>query len=928
MKLMKEFKEKLLLVDGHALLYRAYHALPNLSNSKGFPTGAIFGFFSMLLKALEDIKPSHALVVFDVPGKTFRDEIAGDYKAHRKPTPDDLTLQLPRVKEILNALDIPVYEKPGYEADDIIGIITRLSPKDVLNIVVTGDMDLLQLINKNTVVYRFKVGFTDVVIYDEDEMKKQYNLTPSQWVDLKSIKGDASDNIPGVPGIGEKGALDLIQKFGSLEKVYAAAEKSDKNIKPATIEKLMEGKVKAFLSQRLAHIDTSHDFPEFDFEKTKIADYDQQKVIELFSELNIKSLIPKLPKLTVKAEKVLQAKQEKHDYQIVDTADKLDSLIRLLEKQKGFAIDTETTRALPMDAELIGISFAVKENQSFYVPTYQKPEMQALTKLKKILEDPKIEKWGHNLKSDALVLKKYGVSLRPLSFDTLIAAYLLNPGLRNYDIAGLGLSEFGFRKTELTDFEGKDKIDIPFDQVELTSAANYSCEDVDLTFRLKKKFEGELESKKLRKIFEAIEMPLVPVLMQMEERGIKLDTDYLEELGLEAGKQLKKLEREIHKLAGMEFNISSPIQLREVLFDKLQIPTTAIRKKGKTGAISTAATELEKLRDLHPIIDHIFDYRELSKLKSTYLDALPKLVSVLDKRLHTTYTQTIAATGRLSSSDPNLQNIPVRTELGRRVRKAFVAQKGFVLASLDYSQIELRIAASLSGDPEMVKIFKSGKDFHLATAARIFNVMESNVSFEQRRDAKTINFSVLYGVSAFGLSERSTMARAEAGDFIKRYYQVFSKLKEYIDKQIKQAHDTGMTVNPLGRIRYYPDINSTNFAVRAAAERAAVNAPIQSLSADIIKLAMIEIQREVLDSVSPRSNDNNLRPSSEAARGEADVRMLLQVHDELVFEIKEGKEQEYIPKIKMIMESVYKLKVPIVVEAKVGQNWLDMEKIA
>jgi DNA polymerase-1 len=462
------------------------------------------------------------------------------------------------------------------------------------------------------------------------------------------------------------------------------------------------------------------------------------------------------------------------------------------------------------------------------------------------------------------------------------------------------------RQNTLTAFAGKDKALVAFDKCDPKEAAMYGMEDAMTIYRLKPLLEKGLQERKLEKIFNEIEMPLAPVLMQMEEYGVQLDVKFLKDLSSKTGKQIKDLEKKIHKIVGYEFNISSPAQLRDALFGKLQIPVTELKKRGKAGGLSTAAAELEKLRHLHPVIDLVFEYRELTKLKSTYLDALPELVSEKDKRLHTTYNQTIAATGRLSSINPNLQNIPIRTDLGRSIRKGFVAAQGYTLASIDYSQIELRIAASLTGDPEMVKIFKSAKDFHLATAARIFNVMESQVTPSQRRDAKTINFSVLYGVSAFGLSERSSMGRAEAGDFIKRYYQVFAKLKEYIDKTIEKAHKDGFVRNPIGRIRYFSEINASNFAIRAGAERASFNMPIQSLQADIIKMAMLEIHKNVL------SND---------------CRMLLQVHDELVFEIKKGKEKEHVKKIKEIMESAYKLKVPIVAEAKIGKDWYEMEKV-
>lgn len=906
-----EFKQKLLLIDGHALLHRAFHALPDFRNKAGFPTGAIFGFFSILFKAIAEIKPTHILATFDLKGPTFRHGLAADYKAHRKPMEDDLAIQLPKVQEILQVLEIPIYQKEGFEADDLLGIICHLTPKDMLNVIVTGDLDMLQLVNDKTVVYRLKTGISEVVVFDEKKVKEIYGLTPSQWLDYKALKGDASDNISGVPGIGEKTAKDLISGFKSIKKLYKAVEKEDERIKPAILKKLVVGKHYAFLSYDLAKIDPRYKI-EFDLPQTRISDYDEQKVVKLFQELEIRSLIPRLPKLAKKAEKVREEKAQESHYELIDTQEKLNKLIKVLEKQTGFAINVETTLALPLEAELVGASFAIKENQAFYIPIYQKPELKALEKLKEVLEDPGIEKYGHDLKTDALVLKKYGTNLNPLSFDTMIAAYLVNPGLRSYDLESLGFSQFGMRKQIIPGFEGKSRDKIHFEKIGTDVACISSCEDTDVSLRLKPILEKELQEKKLTKIFDQIEMRLIPVLMGMEEQGILIDTDFLYKLSIKAEATIKKLEEKTHDLAGEEFNISSPIQLREVLFEKLRIPTDILKKRGKTGGLSTAATELEKLRGLHPIIDLIFEYRELIKLKSTYLDALPQLVSKIDKRIHTSYNQTIAATGRLSSSDPNLQNIPIRTELGNQVRKAFIAEEGFVLASLDYSQIELRIAASLSQDAEMIKTFSVKGDFHTATAAKLFDVKETEVTPRQRRDAKTINFSVLYGVSAFGLSERSEMTRAEASDYIKRYFKVFKKLQEYIDESIEQVHKEGFARNPLGRIRFFPEINSSNFSIRAAAERAAVNMPVQSLAADIMKMAMLKIY--------------DFLRNPELVSGSADCRMLLSVHDELVFEIKSGEEKNYIPKVKEVMESVYGLKVPLVVDAKVGQNWMEMEK--
>ncbi len=757
---MKEFKRKLLLIDGHALFHRAFHALPAMSNSEGFPTGAIFGFFSMLFKALADIKPTHALVTFDVKGPTFRDKLTTDYKATRKAAPNELLMQLPKIKEILEALCVPIYQKEGYEADDLLGIISGKTPKDVLNIIVTGDLDLLQLIDNHTVVYRFKTGFSDIQIFDIEKMVEIYGLHPNQWVDYKAIRGDTSDNIPGVPGIGEKGALDLIKQFGSLDGVYDAVERKSDKIKPGTLKKLQEGKAKAYLSYKLAHIDPKNEL-DFEFDPCKVGEYDRAKVEELLKKLDIRSLIPRLPG---------KAKPE------------------IVERS------IEEVKAIPNEI--------IRNEQ-----------------------------------------------------EALLAAYLLNPGQRNYE-----------------------------------------PQDWD-------KVADQLKKRDLLKIYQGIEVPLMHVLEKMNKRGIKLDLKWLKALSSKLEIRINELIKEIHKLAGSEFNISSPKQLQQVLFENLQIPTTNLKKNKKSGGISTAAGELEKMRGLHPIIDLIFEYRELTKLKSTYVDAFPELVAK-DGRIHTTYSQTISATGRLSSINPNLQNIPIRTELGNEVRKAFIADKGNVLLSLDYSQIELRIAASLSNDPEMIKIFSTDGDFHRATAARIFNVPEEKVTPGQRRDAKTINFSVLYGVSAFGLSSRSEMSRAEAAEHIKSYFTVFGKLKKYIDDLIVLVHGQKFVTNPLGRVRYFPEIDAPNFAIRGAAERAAVNMPIQSLAADIIKLAMIQIEKEI-----PESN------------------MLLSVHDELVFEISPDEVGKLGPKIKKIMESVYKLKVPLLVDAKVGSNWSDMEKL-
>ncbi|MGE5392375.1 MAG: DNA polymerase I [Candidatus Saccharibacteria bacterium] len=901
-----QFKQKILLVDGHALFHRAYHALPGLSNKDGFPTGAIYGFLSILFKAFSDLKPTHALVAFDLPGQTFRHKMSGDYKANRKPMESDLVVQLPKLQEVLTALKLPIYQKEGYEADDLIGIITRKTPKDILNIILTGDMDFLQVVNGNTEVYRLKTGISEMIIFDEDRIKQDYGITADQWLDYKALRGDASDNIPGVKGIGEKTALGLVAEFGSVKRIYEEAESHPEKFKPAVLNKLKEGRHYAFLSYDLAKIDCENGL-EFDLEATKLEAFESEEVVKLFQELGMRSLLSRLPRPAGKAERKPEQSDERQVAQepekpqiVVDSEKEMGKLVDELSKSAGFALTALTDQSSPLSANLLGLSIA-SGGRLYYLPVKGK---QSLAPLKEILENEKIEKYGYNQKSDLVLFKRYGVEVRGIRFDVMVAGYLLNPGLRSYDLEALMFSEFGVHKQGLAELLGKGRDKRTVSDLEPEALRKLACENADSVLRLAGKLKEQIREQGIEDVLTKIEMPLIPVLAAMEERGVLLDSAYLRELSQEGDKQIRKLEKEIHKQAGQEFNISSPIQLRDILFERLKIPTDPLRRRGKTGELSTAAGELEKLREYHPIIDLIFQYRELTKLKSTYLDALPELVRE-DRRLHTSFNQTIAATGRLSSSDPNLQNIPIRTDLGNRVRKAFVADKGFELVSLDYSQIELRIAASMSGDPEMIKIFKNGGDFHAATAARIFNVPQDQVTGQQRRVAKTINFSILYGVSAFGLSERTEMARAEAGDFIKRYYQVFMRLKEFIDEMIAEAHKNGLMRNPLGRIRYFPDIHSSNYAVRSAAERAAVNMPLQSLAADIMKLSMIEIDR------------------SDFGPG---CRLLLSVHDELVFEIRKG-EEACVPKIKEIMENSYKLKVPVVAEAKIGPNWLDMKKV-
>lgn len=876
-------------MDGNALVHRGFHAIPHLSTKKGEVTNGVYGFALLFLNAIKDLKPEYVAVTFDPPGGTFRDKIFEEYKAHRTAAPDELYSQIPRVKELVEAFNLPIYEVPGYEADDLIGTISLLADKQDLNtIILTGDYDTLQLVNGSIKVFAPKRGLSETGIYGEAEVQAKYGLKPEQLIDYKALRGDPSDNIPGVKGIGEKTASELLQEYGTLDGIYKHLSK----IKPRIAELLRTHEDDAKLSKKLATI--IRNVPvELDLKEARLSKFDEGKVVKIFQELEFKSLLGKIPRMDNPPPGLPHKGGGNKSYHLVDTPEKLADFLKELKKQKEFAVDTETTSQHPVESELVGVGFSWQEGEAYYVIASVAKQSQGL---KDILEDHKIKKIGHNIKYDLLALRRAGINLQGTSFDTMIAAYLLNPGARGFDLDTLSFTEFGFRKTPIKDLIGVGQKQISMAEVEVEKVSQYCCEDADYTLRLERVLEKELADKPaLKKILHEIEMPLIPVLAEMEWSGIKVERATLKKLSKEAAEEAEKLKKKIYKVAGGEFNIGSPIQLKEVLFDKLKIPTDEI-KKGKTG-FSTAATELEKMRGLHPVIDMISDWREITKLKNTYLDALPELINAETGRIHTSFNQTIAATGRLSSTDPNLQNIPVRTPLGRKVRGAFVAERGYTLLAADYSQIELRIAAHLSGDKKMTKVFMEGGDIHEATGREIG---------VDRRFAKAINFGILYGLSAYGLTSRiPEVTQEEAREFIEKYKDAYKELMEYLHEIVLQTRKKSYVENELGRIRNLPEINSSQFQVRAGAERAALNMPLQSLAADIIKLAMNKLGEENLVA-------------------EKDCRLLLQVHDELVFEVKKDKAEEYAKKIVKIMESVYKLKVPLIAEAKVGENWEEM----
>lgn len=906
--------QRFIIIDGNALFHRAWHALPaTMKTSQGELVNAVFGFTSVLLKVIKDLKPEFITVCFDRKEPTFRHKAFEDYKAHRKKPEVDLYMQLPRIKEILKTFKIPIFEKSGYEADDLIGTLASLANIEIETIIVTGDLDALQLINDHTSVYTLKKGISETMIYNAQAVKERYDLQPEQLIDFKALRGDPSDNIPGVKGIGEKTASELIKTYGSLEKLYAAIESKEQQSKlsPRVLDLLLEQKKEAFMSKKLVTIVCDLKL-KFDLEKCRFGQYNFDKTVKLFQKLEFRSLLVKLQSISQKnvrdEQKSLSlATAVNKNYHLIDTPQKLEHFLSKLEKQKIFAIDTEATTQNPLEAGLLGMSFSWKKGEAYYIsPTASQP--YSLTALQPILRNKSIKKIGHNIKYDIHILKNAGFEINGVIFDTMIAAYLLNPGERGYSLDALSFKEFGHKKISFESLTGTGKDKIEIRQVPIEKLSQYACEDADFTFRLYKKFKPELEKKILKDLFQRIEMPLVPILAQIESYGVQINAGFLQRMEKATEKKVIDLEEKIFKISRKKFNINSPLQLKEILFKKLKISTQGLRRT-KTG-ISTAAPELKKLQGRHKIISLIFEYRELAKLLSTYIKALPKLINEKTGRLHTSFNQTITATGRLSSSDPNLQNIPIRTKLGREIRKAFVAPAEYSIVAADYSQIELRIVASLANDPNMIKFFNQGKDIHSATASELFDVAIDKVSFEQRRKAKEANFGVLYGLGARGLAQRMGLHYEEAVEFIVRYFLLYQNIKKYIDETKNLAHTMGYVETLFGRRRYLPAINSNSPMLRAQAERMAVNAPIQGTAADLIKVAMIKLERRLAREYGQEYFSKN-----------SPVKMLLQVHDELVFEIKNSKVKRSAKIIKAIMESVYALRVPIEVEVGVGKNW-------
>lgn len=890
---------KLIIIDGNAIVHRAYHALPPMTTKKGQMVNAVYGFASMLLKVWRDLKPDYIAVTFDMAGPTFRHKKYDKYKATRVRADQELYDQIPLAHSLVTALNIPIYEKQGYEADDVIGtIVKKIKEKNLETYIVTGDMDTLQLIRPGVNVFTLRKGMSDTVIYDAKKVEERFGFGPDKMVDYKALRGDTSDNIPGVPGIGEKTATELIKNFGGINEIYEAIKDKkkllDKKIKAGVLKKLQEGEDSARMSFELATIDEN--VPEIDFEldECRIKEFDREKAIKLFQEFEFISLVNRLPGGKNEfAKEEPQAKNKKTKTQIkkkfieIKNNKEVEDFVKTAIDEGAIAVQAVGGFDKEALLEFAGFVFAL-EKSCYFIPA------KFAEKLATLFSNGELEVVVHDIKKLAKVLLSLKIEIKTQIFDLMLASYLLNPGSRAHDKNSVALKYTG---KELKSSNGQNSL-FGFNAPE-------ASEELNILLSAKNKLESELESANNLDLLKKIEIPVALILSQMELNGILVDLDELKKLSNHLKSELKKITAKIFEMAGEEFNIGSPAQLRDILFDKMDIPVLGI-KKGKTG-LSTAAAELEKMRGLHPIIDQIEQWRELTKLQNTYVDVLPELVNPKTGRVHTTFNQAVTATGRLSSSDPNLQNIPIRTELGAKIRKTFVAGPGNVLLSADYSQIELRIVASLAEDKKMIEIFNKGEDIHQATAGAINNVRLDEVTKEMRRAAKEVNFGVLYGMGSYGLSSRTDISQAEAKKFIEKYFAEFSGVKKYLENTILLAKKVGYCETLFGRRRYIPELNASNFQLRSSAERMAVNHPVQGTAADLMKMAMIEVDKQLVGYLKD------------------DLKILLQVHDELVFEVKEELSQEIGNIIKEAMENVIKLRVPIVVEVHVAKNWGDIK---
>ncbi len=910
-------RKKLFLIDGFAIAYRSYFAFIKnpLTNSRGENVSAVYGFLRFLFMIQDTERPDYLAVVFDPKGPTFRHEAYKEYKATRQKMPDDMREQIPLIHAAIDALNISRIEVPGFEADDVIGTLAKKAQAEGLEaFLVSGDKDFMQLVDKHIRLYNPKRSTEGVEILDAKGVEEKVGLPPEKIVDYLGLMGDTSDNVPGVRGIGSKTAVKLILEFGSLEGALENAEKvSRTNVR----ENLLTSREVALLSKKLVTIDvnvkTNTEIAAFKYQPP-----DHQKIISLLREHEFTSLANRFGN-------TLPTAAAKMEFAVVQSIEDVQHLLAALRKASYFVIDLETTNIDPMQADVVGIAFSMQPDKGFYIPVKVEKtattdangcpvrQMLLLTEgdlfggaplnelLKPVLENTEIKKSGHNIKYDMLVLSRHGINLQGVAFDTMIASYLINPTFRQHNLDALALEHLDFTKIATTDLIGKGQKQVSFADVEVKKVAEYACEDTDVTFKLTEIFKPKLKKSNLVDLFEQVELPLVHVLMDVEKEGVSLDVAYLADMSGKIGKQLDNLVGQIYDMAGEEFNINSTKQLGVILFEKLKFPT---KRRTKTG-YSTDAKVLEELARIHELPRKLLEYRELTKLKSTYVDTLPSLVNAETGRLHTSYNQTVAATGRLSSSDPNLQNIPIRTELGREIRRAFVPRDSeHVILDADYSQVELRVMAHLSQDPVLLESFRNEEDIHSKTACLVFQVDAAELTQEHRRRAKEINFGIMYGMGSYGLASRLNISNEEARDFITSYFAQYHKVLEFINKMHAQVEADGYVTTVLNRRRYLPEIRSKNNNIREFAKRTAVNTPIQGTAAELIKVAMLNIWRKL--------KEQGLK-----------TRMIMQVHDELVFEAPKTEVDAVQKMVKEEMETALKLDVPIRADIGVGANWLE-----
>lgn len=926
----------LYLLDGHGLAYRAYFALTaggtrasTFTTSSGEPTAGVYGFTSILLRIFEQEQPDYLAVVFD-KGKTFRHEMYADYKGTRAKMPDDLRTQVERMREIVDAFNIPRLERENYEADDVLGSLARWASQEKgLSVkIITGDKDLLQLVTDQVVVNLAGSKLSEAKDYFPKDVKTKLGVMPDEVVDLKALMGDSSDNIPGVRGVGPKTAVKLLDAYGTLDGIYEHIDEISGRAKTA----LEENKDNAYLSQTLAQIVTDLDVT-LDLDQARIDRFNPAAVEDLFRELEFRTLIRGLNGLVNKMHPVMVegeqmdlfskgetealSEEEKVDQIktiLVNTPETLAEMVETLNQAEMIAFDTETTSTDVMQARLVGISLAVGPDSGYYIPVGHAKGQQLsleeiLTALKGPLTNPKIGKVGHNLKYDYLMLKRAGLKVSPLSFDTMIAEWLINPASRNLGLKNLAWVRLGYEMTHIEELIGKGRNQKTMDQVPLEEAARYAAADAAICLRLLPELKADLEKQQAENLFDTMEMPLIPVLADMEETGILLDLNFFKRFSGELEVRIGEIEKNIQDTVGHEFNLNSTQQLSEALFGTLGLEPPDRAKKTSSGHYSTAASVLEAMAGRHPVIEWILEYRELEKLRSTYVDSLPLQVNSQTGRVHTSLNQTGTVTGRIASSDPNLQNIPTRTEIGRRVRNGFIAPKGSVLLAVDYSQIELRIVAHMAQDRAMLAAFRAGQDIHATTAAAVHGIDLAEVTPGMRRHAKAINFGLIYGMSAFGLTNATDLTLAEAENFIETYFKEFPGVKTYLEGIKEKAAKDGYVETLLGHRRYFPNLQKgASHMIRQREEREAINAPIQGTAADIIKIAMLKLPGEL--------EKANLK-----------AKMMLQVHDELMFEVPEDELEATTALVKDIMENAYTLDIPLSTEAKAGQSWGEMKKL-